>query len=414
MLLNSKEKVASIVLIQIALIVTSFLILVYIESEWLILGNAIDNSGLNRFLAVNVMLEIHSINIDHFGDNSKPSIEELRENIFLLKNGGANNGETIKPIPDELLPYWNTLHADYENFENGVSSHNFSDDDFSEHNYVLSSEYASILKSSDKLTSAYSSFLEKKDLLLIQLQLILLFVNSIAHVFLILVIFRILNKESEEKIKLEKFATIGQLGASIAHDLRNPLTVIKGSFDIFKLKKDPPLNEKEEKLFEKISTSIDQIEYRTKDILDFTKYSELHLEETGLLKIITNSLDEVNVPDGIKIKIPINDAKIKVDKVKFQSVISNLIKNSIDAIEGNGNISIELKDEDRNVLLSVTDSGSGIHSKQMNDVFEPLYTTKTMGTGLGLSSCKKIIEQHGGNISVSINPTKFLIKLPKK
>ena len=411
--MNSKEKVASIVLIQIILIVSSFLLLVYIESEWLILGNSINNAGLNRFLSANVMLDIHSIELHYPNDNSLSPLEALRENILLLKNGGTVNEQSIKPIPDELLPYWNNVYVDYENFEKSVSLYLSSEAKSVEHNSELNLKYESLLKSTDMLTSQFTTVLERIDMLLIQLQIILLVVNSTVHVFLIFVIFRILNKESNEKIKLEKFATIGQLGALVAHDIRNPLTVIKGSFDLIRLKRDPPLDEKEKKLFEKISTSIDQIEYRTKDILDFTKTPELNLEETGLLRIINDSLSEISIPNRIKIKIPENDFKIKVDKLKIQSVISNLVKNAIEAIDGDGKIYIKLKDKDRNVFLSVTDSGSGIDSENIDDVFEPLFTRKITGFGLGLTGCKKIIEQHGGKISVSANPTSFLIKLPK-
>ena len=186
--MNSKEKVASIVLIQIILIMSSFLLLVYIESEWLILGNSINNAGLNRFLSANVMLDIHSIEIHYPNDNSLSPLEALRENILLLKNGGTVNEQSIKPIPDELLPYWNNVYVDYENFEKSVSLYLSSEAKSVEHNSELNLKYASLLKSSDMLTSQFSAVLERIDMLLIQLQIILLVVNSTVHVFLIFVI----------------------------------------------------------------------------------------------------------------------------------------------------------------------------------------------------------------------------------
>jgi signal transduction histidine kinase len=411
--LNPKEKVFFIVLIQVILIVTSFLVLVYIESEWLIVGNSINHAGFNRYLSASIMLDLHSSENHYFKDNQSNSIQSLRENILLLKNGGEVDGSKLRPIPDELLPYWNIVYDDFEIFEKNISLYDLPEGKTIERHSEIDLNYNSLLNSSDELTSKFSNFLERVDILLIQLQIILLLVNSTVHVLLVFIIFRILNKASEEKIKLEKFATIGQMGASISHDLRNPLAVIKGSMDILKLKKEKPLSKLEEKQFTKISNSVDDITYLTNDILNFTKTTNLNLQEIGLLKLIQDSMDEISVPDRIEIKIPKNNIKIKVDEIKMKSVISNLIKNAIDSIDGKGAISIEATDGLDDVLLIVTDSGSGIPSEKISHIFEPLFTTKIHGTGLGLANCKRIIEQHGGTIDVLNNPTRFFIHLPK-
>jgi len=411
-LLNLKEKIVLIVSLQVLLIISSFLVLVYIEQEWLILGNSINQAGLNRFLSANVMLDLHSSYNHSFGDRTS-SLNSLRENVYLLKYGGTINNEKIKPLPDELMPYWEDVFFDLEILEKNIEEYNSPGGNTVERHAVIDLNYKTLLTSSDILTSKISLFLQKIDTLSINLQMGFLVINSLVHVLLLNFIFGILKKESEEKIKLEKFAIIGKFGASISHDLRNPLTVIKGSIDILKLKKDKPLSELEEKQFAKISQSIDDISYLTNDILDFARMPNLDLQEIGLLEIIKNSIDEIQIPSSIEIKIPKNDSKIKVDRIKIQSVISNLIKNSIDSIDGEGSISIKLTDGLDDVLLTFTDSGSGIPSDVFPHVFEPLFTTKMHGTGLGLSSCRRIIEQHGGTIEVLNNPTRFFIYLPK-
>ncbi|PIY90655.1 MAG: hypothetical protein COY74_00250, partial [Nitrosopumilales archaeon CG_4_10_14_0_8_um_filter_34_8] len=95
-------------------------------------------------------------------------------------------------------------------------------------------------------------------------------------------------------------------------------------------------------------------------------------------------------------------------------VFSNLIKNAIDAIGDNpGSIEIKCQENGNCVTIDIIDSGPGIKENNINKIFEPLYTTKQTGTGLGLVSCKNIIEQHGGKLSVKNNPTTFTITLPK-
>ncbi|MEK0319537.1 MAG: HAMP domain-containing sensor histidine kinase, partial [Nitrosopumilus sp.] len=88
--------------------------------------------------------------------------------------------------------------------------------------------------------------------------------------------------------------------------------------------------------------------------------------------------------------------------------------NSIQSIEGEGKITISIKEESNYLNIYFEDSGSGIAEENINEIFEPLFTTKVTGTGLGLGICKNIIDEHGGKISVHNNPTTFIIKLPKK
>jgi len=88
--------------------------------------------------------------------------------------------------------------------------------------------------------------------------------------------------------------------------------------------------------------------------------------------------------------------------------------NSIQAMHEGGTIEISISEKDNMAVLEFTDSGEGISDENLGKVFEPLFTTKQNGTGLGLASCKNIVEQHMGKISVKNNPTTFIIELPKK
>ena len=101
------------------------------------------------------------------------------------------------------------------------------------------------------------------------------------------------------------------------------------------------------------------------------------------------------------------------DKSKIKSVFSNLITNSIQSIEKEGKITVSIENELNFLNISFEDSGPGITEDVLAKIFQPLFTTKVSGTGLGLGICKNIIEEHGGKISVHNSPTTFTIKLPK-
>ena len=389
--------------------------LAYLESEWINLGTTIDYAGLNRFLTVSTMMEIHDFDINSQHSEKPESLKKLNENLFFIRDGGIKNDDSLKKLPMELVETWEIVYADYIIFEKSIDLYFASNpNNRLELQNQINENGKNLIQSSDDLVSEISLFLLEIHSLIIALQLILLVVNTLVHVLLVIWIFRIFNAYSTNKLNLEKYSVIGQIGANIAHDLRNPLTAIKGSFELLKMNDKNVDEEFKEKQYKKIDDSINKIEYLTRDILDFSKIQDLKKEKFSFLEIIQKSIDELFVPKQIKIKLPENDCKINADKIKLQSVVSNLLKNSIDELGNNGIICIGLQENPNNVIFSLTDSGNRLSKKETLKIFEPLYTTKQTGTGLGLSICKQIIERHGGTIDVNINPTTFIISLPKK
>lgn len=413
-MLNVKQKIVLIVSIQIALIIGSFTFNVYLESEWLEFGQSINRAGLNRFLTSETHLQVQNLIIQKNYDEIPQSLEKLKNNLLVIKDGGTIENIPLKPLPEELQKDWNKVYADYLIFEKDISS--LPDVDPQKiSNFQISVDESSnnLIESSDHFVFKITAFLEKLHTMLIKLQIVLLFTNTLVHLLMIYLIFLILNRDAEEKIQLERFAIIGKIGTTIVHDLRNSLTVIKGSIDILKLQKNDTQDKFKEIQFQKIDDSIRKIKYLTNDILDYTRITKLNKEEFIFSEIIQKSLDEVDVPNQIIITLPLNDYKINADKIKLQTVISNLIKNSIDAIGDKGTIIMDLKKNINFFIFSITDSGN---SSLMNTskIFTPLYTTKQEGTGLGLASCKRIMKEHGGEITVSTNPTKFTLFIPRK
>ena len=225
-----------------------------------------------------------------------------------------------------------------------------------------------------------------------------------------------LTYEVEEKSKklsqATKMATVGQLSSALAHDLRNPLTVIKSSIELIKLE-NKNLDEKTYQKILRVENAVKKIVYQINDVLDFVRESELHLKRVPLSTIIESSMTNVSIPSTIRIKKEFRDAVINCDARKLEAVFTNLIANAIQAVKDNGEIRIKIFDDGENALVKVSDSGSGIPKDVMAKMFEPLFTTKEVGTGLGLSICKRIVEQHGGTIEVSSPPTVFTLSLPK-
>ncbi len=218
---------------------------------------------------------------------------------------------------------------------------------------------------------------------------------------------------SEQKLKNERFAVIGELSARIAHDIRNPLNVIQASLENLSFAQDNP------KIFEKsiklCFRSIDRIAHQVNNVMDFLKNSEIQSEEIHLKEIIDSLISEMIIPDGIKINLPENNGVIQGDKIKLEALFSNLIINAIQKLEKNGIITIRISEKPKNMIqIEIEDDGHEIPEENLEKIFEPLFTTKQTGTGLGLASCKNIVKQHDGSISAKNNPTAFTILLPTR
>lgn len=225
----------------------------------------------------------------------------------------------------------------------------------------------------------------------------------------------LVEEKTGEILKAERLSAIGELSGRLAHDLRNPLSVMKMSIDLLKqTPQDTKISDSNvTKRVELIEKSIDRISHQVDDVLGYVRHSPLNLANVSLCELIQNSLDRVNIPKDVDVSISKKDVKINCDTLKLDAVFINLIVNSIQAMHDGGKIEIKISDKNNVVVLEFIDSGEGIPDENLSKVFEPLFTTKQKGTGLGLASCKNIVEQHQGEINVTNNPTTFTIILPK-
>jgi len=226
-----------------------------------------------------------------------------------------------------------------------------------------------------------------------------------------------LNSEKvvqEEKIK--RLTAIGGLSARIAHDIRNPMSVIKNTLELLKMELDVKHNEKIQNKFERIDRAIIRINHQVENVLDSIRNKPLQFENTSLSSILNYVIDKINIPSDVTINLPKNDVKVFCDFEKLEVLFINLITNSIQAMDNEGKIDITVEEQQDHVLINVIDNGLGIPDELISKIFDPLFTTKETGTGLGLLSCQAIVKQHGGKIDVTSlagKRTVFRIKLPK-
>lgn len=221
--------------------------------------------------------------------------------------------------------------------------------------------------------------------------------------------------KTEKTIKTEKLVILGQMSSNISHDLRNPMAIIKNSIDLLNTKYKDQINPGIVEHLARMDRAVVSMNMMVSDILNFARTQALYLEDNSLTKVIAHSISTIKIPPGIRITLPQNDIMLKFDAAKLESVFYNLIINAIQSIGKNdGEIIIKFIEKmDDKIQIHIQNSGPAIPDDLLTKIFEPLFTTKQHGTGLGLPSCKNIIEQHHGTIHASNSPTTFTITLPK-
>ncbi len=225
----------------------------------------------------------------------------------------------------------------------------------------------------------------------------------------------LVEEKTNALLKAERLSAIGELSGRLAHDLRNPLSVMKMSTDLLKQNSNDSKvsDDVTQKRLDLIRKSIDRISHQVDDVLDYVRTSPLQSIKCPVKEIILNSIEKISVPENIKITIDNSDVNIVCDSDKMEAVFINVVMNSIQAMSNGGTLTIKINSINDFVEIDFIDTGDGIPEESIGKIFEPLFTTKQKGTGLGLASCKNIVEQHRGQISVKNNPTTFTIQIPK-
>lgn len=221
----------------------------------------------------------------------------------------------------------------------------------------------------------------------------------------------------------EKLAHMGQLSAGIAHELNNPLGVITMYANILldEAAEEDPMRED----LQLITEHTERCKKIVGGLLNFARKNQVNRQETDLAIFIRQCADAVILPPTVNIQIQnlLKNPNVWIDRDQMLQVMTNLIKNALEAIPGEGKVDISLEERSENICITVKDNGSGIHPEFMDKIFTPFFTTKGpgKGTGLGLPIIYGIVKMHLGKINVTSNTdpskgetgTNFIIEFPR-
>lgn len=391
----------------------SFLSVAMWESQFSLLGNSVNVAGKNRLLTSQFLNEVKDYGYLNLPDaNPDEKLRLLEENILFLKNGGEQNNLKLSSLDEQFYPEWDQVYYhfqmvkfDYENFKSISDNQTLSPFDITS----LEVDSSVLINSSDILVNKMGLMIDSLSNTLVGLQTILVVINVAVHVLMILLISRIFKNEYKKTLKMEKFATVGELSSRLAHDMRNPLSVMKMSAELIKSK--TPEKETTEKL-DVIEKGIARMSHQINDVMDYVRSKEPVLKLWDLKSLLEECSTRLNLPETIKVVLPKKSILIKCDRTQFEVLFINLISNATDSIKNNGSIEVRVNSDSNETKIEIIDSGEGIPQDKLEEIFEPLVTYKESGTGLGLASCKNIVENHKGTISAKNSPTTFTIILP--
>jgi signal transduction histidine kinase len=229
---------------------------------------------------------------------------------------------------------------------------------------------------------------------------------------------RDMEQVHEKLIRNERLAAVGELASGVGHELRNPLNVIRNCAYLLKL---PLIEENDAETVNTLALLDKQIDIANKivtDLLDFTRITPPSPVRVELKTLINESLSWITVPQHITVRVHTNgnSRPVWTDPEQVSRVFANIIANAIQAMNvGGGELNIETGEDGDFIWVKFRDTGGGIPADCMEKIFEPLFTTKPKGIGLGLAISKRLVEQNGGKIEVASQPGQgatFTVKLP--
>ena len=229
------------------------------------------------------------------------------------------------------------------------------------------------------------------------------------------------NKELQELRSIEKFAASGRIARTIAHEIRNPLTNIALASE--QIKSMVEGNEEATMLLDMVNRNGYRINQMISELLSSTKFVQLDFSKANINDVLDDTLELASDRIELKqIKVKKNYSQpgcaVMIDIQKMKIAFLNIIMNAIEAMEkGQGVLEIATKKQDEKCIIEFTDNGIGMNEETMQRIFEPYFTNKAKGAGLGLTNTQNIILNHKGNIDVTSAPGKgtvFIVRLPRE
>jgi PAS domain S-box-containing protein len=225
-----------------------------------------------------------------------------------------------------------------------------------------------------------------------------------------------LKQMEEEMMRMRTLATLGEMAAVVVHEVKNPLGGIRGFAEL--LERDLDEGDPKRRLVKKILEGVEMLDRIVKSLLDYTKPVKLQPHKVEMTKFIDEAINFFQMDDRhegadvcIVKKYPEDDLCCNLDNEQFHQILLNLLNNAVQAMPGGGQLTVDLSQESgdsdpaykgkpEKMVLRISDTGVGMSPDILKKLFTPFFTTKEGGTGLGLSTVKKIVEAHQGDIKV--------------
>ena len=219
--------------------------------------------------------------------------------------------------------------------------------------------------------------------------------------------------------RAERLATAGELAAGASHEIRNPLTSIRSA--IQHLRGDYEDGSARAALIDDILAEVDRINGIVEALLSFARPTEVQFQAVDLAELVRHTVTLVEAAaraGGVTLQVGVPESlPLAADSNLLKQVILNVMMNALQAMPDGGTLTVSAKRAGRIVEISVSDTGGGIAPEDLERIFDPFYTTKADGTGLGLSVCYRIVQRHGGEMEVESElgvGTTLIIRLPER
>lgn len=219
------------------------------------------------------------------------------------------------------------------------------------------------------------------------------------------------QRRMEEQRRL---SVLGEMSAVLAHEIRNPLASLKGHAQL--LAERVGQSTPERRRAERVVSEATRLEALTSDLLDFTRSGPLEVRETNVPELVRSSAEEAAGDGDVRVELAGAPATWPLDERRVRQVLVNVIRNAVQASETEP-AEVEAVQEEGSLVVDVRDRGPGLPAGEEARVFDPFYTTRTTGTGLGLSVARRIVELHGGTITATTRAgggARFRIVMPRR
>jgi two-component system sensor histidine kinase HydH len=283
-----------------------------------------------------------------------------------------------------------------------------------------------VFEATQNITKQYNSIF-KFQLLIFSVSILIMILIFFALLFVVHNAEKIIKKRAAEQRDLEeqlylaeRLAALGEMVAGVSHEIKNPLGIIQSTSEL--LTSMPNADEKQKMLSSVITEESIRLNRIVTDFLEFARPHKLDLNECHIEEVIRKNITFLK-PElegkGIVVLDKMNGRsfKLQADDDMLYRALMNIFINSIQAIDNAGSITVNVDEDKGGYRIEIEDTGTGISKENMKKIFNPFFTTKDKGTGLGLPIVRKIIEGHQGTIDVESQEgsgTKVIIRLPKK